>query len=471
MYRFLAVGQQHARRQLETKGAQDAETGFHRGVAEGITLEDLLEVRAPKPTLLTFVSRDQYLSLQGAREAFWEAQKEYEAFGKKDNIELVEDDYKHWLTPKLRLAIYTFFMKQFGVQGDPTEEDVKPLTEEELKVTSTGQVTTSLNSKTIFDENKAESLKLIENLDSSRKNIDKHLGTIKAKAMKISGYQAPGEEGLQPFINGRYQRDGYVIEKWAIRGEGYYAIPILMFIPDNKMVKHPAVVYLNPKGKTDQAYPGGEIEKLVKEGYVVAAADVIGVGETKDNSARGLGLGYTAVLIGRSIPGMQAGDIVRVVNYLKTRSEVNKERIGAVGINEICISLLHAAAFDPSIKNLALIGSPVSYRSIVMNRFYSIGRSERNKKDLGHPYEVNFNWGIAGVLTGYDLPDLIACIAPRKVALSGLKDQMLEPANDQLIQEETAFPAKVYATKNVPENLKFPNSHESLETITDWAFE
>ena len=144
-------------------------------------------------------------------------------------------------------------------------------------------------------------------------------------------------------------------------------------------------MYLDSNGKAAEAKAGGEIEKLVKKGYVVAAPDVLGIGETKDNSVRGLAAGYTAVLLGRSIPGIQAGDIVRVVNYLKTRPEIDKERIGAVGINEICISLLHAAAFDPSIKNITLIGSPVSYRSIAMNRFYRIGLTEGNKKDLGHP--------------------------------------------------------------------------------------
>ena len=71
-----------SRRQLETKGGQDAEAEFYMGLKEGITLEDLLEVRAPKPTLLTFTSRDEYLSLQGAREAFKEAQKAYQCIRK-----------------------------------------------------------------------------------------------------------------------------------------------------------------------------------------------------------------------------------------------------------------------------------------------------------------------------------------------------------------------------------------------------
>jgi len=53
-----------SRRLVETKGVGDAETLFVRGVAEGITFEDLLEVRAPKPTLMTFTTRDEYLPCQ-----------------------------------------------------------------------------------------------------------------------------------------------------------------------------------------------------------------------------------------------------------------------------------------------------------------------------------------------------------------------------------------------------------------------
>lgn len=459
------------RRQLETKGAQDAETEFIRGVAEGITFEDLLEVRAPKPTLLTFTSRDQYLSLQGAREALWEAQKVYRAFGKEENIRLVEDDYKHWLTPKLRLAIYSFFMQHFGMPGDPAEEDVQLLSEEELQVTETGQILTSLNSKMIFDINREKTEKLISDIEESRKDIDTHLEKVKEKAMQISGYLAPGEEVVNPFINGRYERDGYIVEKYAIPGEGNYAIPMLLFIPDNSLEKYPAVVYLHEDGKVVEAHPGGEIESLVKEGYIVAATDVLGVGELKDYSARGLAVGYTGVLTGRSIPGMQAGDIIRVVNYLKTRPEVNPAEIGAIGTGQMCISLSHAAVFSSSIKNLTLLNPLSSYRVVAMNRFYKIGVTERNSEDLGHPSEVDFNWGIAGVLTGYDLPDLIACIAPRKIAMIGIKDQMLEPATDEVVEKDTSFPIAVYSSKNADGNLKILSEYEPVAKVVNWGFE
>ena len=459
-----------SRRQLETKGGQDAETTFYRGVAKGITFEDLLEVRAPKPTLMTFVSRDEYLCLQGAREAYTEAKMAYDMFGQADNLEMVEDDSKHWMTPKIRLAIFSFFMKHFNISGDPAEEEAEMLSEEELKVTPTGQISTFLGGEMIFDVNRKETAKLIENLEKSRKDIEQHLNTVQIKAKEISGFVSPDGSAGKPFINGRYQREGYSVGKYAIRGEGDYAIPILLFVPNDNKEKHSALVYLHPMGKVTEAKPGGEIEKLVKEGYVVAATDVLGIGETKNTAARGITDGYSAVIIGRSVVGIQAGDIVRVVDYLKSLSDVDSLKIGAIGINEMCLPLIHAAAFDPSINNVVLIGSPISYRSIVMNRFYKNGLSIHEGGGFWHPYEVDFSWGVAGVLTAYDLPDLIGCVAPRSVVLAGLKDQMLEPASAELIDQELKFPHSAYSFKKAAENMKVVSSFESLGSLVDWSF-
>jgi cephalosporin-C deacetylase-like acetyl esterase len=458
------------RRLLETKGGQDGESIFPNGVAEGITFEDLLEVRAPKPVLMTFTSRDEYLCLQGAREAFSEAKMTYNALGREDNLAMVEDDSKHWMTPKIRLAIYSFFMKHFNIQGDPSEREAEILSQEELKVTPTGQISTSLGGDMIFDVNKREAEKLIQNLEEDRKSIEKHLSEVKVKAKEISGFIAPAGEEVKPFINGRYQREGYSVGKYTIMGEGDYAIPILLFVPNDNKARHPALIYLHPQGKVTEAKPGGEIEKLVTKGYVVAAADVIGVGETANTAVRDPACGYSAVTIARSVVGIQAGDIIRVVNYLKSKDDIDPSKIGAVGINEMCIPLIHAAAFDTSISNIIFIGSLISYRSIVMNRIFKIGLTPTGNKGTGHPYEVDFAWGVANVLSAYDLPDLLGCLAPRKVAMADLKDQSLKSASDDLIKQDMSFPRAVYSFKGVSENLKIISLCENSDDIYEWCF-
>ena len=460
------------RRLIETKGVGDAEVVLINGLPKGITFEDLLEVRSPKPTLMTFTSRDEYLCLQGAHDALREAKKTYAAFGKGDNLQLVEDDAKHALTPKIRLAMYAFFQKHFNMPGSPAEEKTDLPTVKELTVTPTGQIATYKGGKMIFDLNKAESKKLIGNLEQSRKNIAAHLNKVKIKAKKISGYVTPSRDSEGPFMNGKYQRDGYTVQLDAIAGESReYAIPILLFKPDDDL-KHPAIIYLHSEGKAIDAEPGGPIEKLVKKGYIVAAADLLGVGETKHTAGRGHQLGYTAVLIGRSMIGIQAGDIVRVVNYLKDQSAVDALKIGAIAFNEMCLALLHAAAFDSSIKNISLIGSLISYQSVAMNRLYRIGVTKRpGSDDYWHPYEIDFTWGIASVLTAYDLPDLMGCIAPRKIILADPRDPMLEPATPEMIDKETEFPRSVYSSVQAQGNLRILKKIDDLGSIVHWGFE
>ncbi len=325
----------------------------------------------------------------------------------------------------------------------------------------------------IFDVSRRESAKLIGNLEKSRTDIEKHLSEVRIKAKETSGFIVPPSETGKAFLNGRYQRDGYSVGKYAIMGEGEYPIPILLFVPDNKADRHPALIYLHPRGKVTESKPGGEIEKLVRKGYVVAAADVIGVGETKNTVANGQGkadAGYTALLTGRSVVALQAGDICRVVKFLQKRNDTDSSRIGAVGINEMCLPLIHAAAFDVSINNIALMGSTLSYASIAMNRIYKIGLTTIEQGGKHDPYEIDFAWGVAGVLKAYDLPDLIGCIAPRKVVMTGLKDHALNSASEDLIKQEMSFPLSVYSFMGIPGNLRITPSGENCGELVEWSF-
>jgi len=162
---------------------------------------------------------------------------------------------------------------------------------------------------------------------------------------------------------------------------------------------------------------------------------------------------------------------VRVVNYLKGQSDVDPLKIGAIAFDEMCLALIHAAAFDSSINNVTLIGSLISYQSVVMNRFYRTGVTKRpGSDDYWHPFEIDFTWGIASVLTAYDLPDLIGCIAPRKIVLADIKDPMLEPASVELVNKELDFPRSVYSFKQASGNFRILEKMEDLDSNVNWSF-
>jgi hypothetical protein len=255
-------------------------------------------------------------------------------------------------------------------------------------------------------------------------------------------------------FRGRYNRDNYSIEKYALKGEGSYVIPMILAVPaDGNM--HPAIIYLNSVGKSDSLVRY-HTEQLVNKGFLVAVPDLIGLGETGDLSGYPGRLGYGPVLIGRSLVGIHAGDIVRVVNMLKRRDDVQKENIGSVAFGELCPALLHASAFEPSINKTVLIDAPISYREIISHKVYK--------------YSLSFQWGVAGALTAYDLPDLAACIAPRNLSFINPKNAMKETASTQLINNELDFVRQVYDSNDSPGNFiveKIRNK-DIMQTIINW---
>ena len=81
-----------------------------------------------------------------------------------------------------------------------------------------------------------------------------------------------------------------------------------------------------------------------------------------------------------------------------------------------------------------------------------------------------FNNAVPGALTSYDLPDLIGCMAPSKVSLIALKDQMKQDASPELIQEELSFARAAYARKNASENIVI-REKEDLDLTAGWGHE
>ena len=435
------------RRLLESIGPQDAEQNFYLGVKNGITHADFLEVRAPNPALISAGTRD-FFSIQGARETYAEVRNAYRAFSAEDNVGILEDDWGHGYTLKLREGICAFFQKHLNLPGDPKDENVTVLDPKELNVTATGNVASTFkNMETVFSINQKETQKLMDKIEISRKNIDQRLGEVPMKARELSGYVAPVAE-VKSVFRGRYQRDGYAVEMYALHGEGDYVIPLLLFIPKTGS-NFSSIIYIHPRGKIADAAVEGRIEQLVKKGYLVAAPDVIGTGETESRQSN-----VEAMLIGRSIVGIQAGDVIRVVNFLKSRKDINYNKIGAIAFDEMCPTLLHTAVFDPSISRIILVSPLISYKSVVINKFY----------------EFSFSSAVAGALTAYDLPDLIGCIAPRKIILAEVKDQLKQPASQELIKGEFNFTRSVYSVKNAQDNLKVIPSKDFVEFLK-WLYE
>lgn len=401
-------------RLLQSIGPQDAEQNFFHGISNGIDHGDLLLVRAPRPALMITTTRDMF-SIQGARETAAEVSRIYQAYGEDDHFAMVEDDAPHASTKQNREALYAFFQTHLNNPGKPEDEEVSILSEAEIRVTHSGQIATSLGGETVFSLNQRDAQKNVDALRQARKDLSGHSAAVLKAAKDLSGFREP-DSADEPVFTGRIQRNGYAIEKYFLKGEGDYVIPYLLMIPS--LANGKTILYLHPAGKGAEAGPGGEMEWFVKNGFTVLAPDLPGAGELGAGDFEGdafIGgvshnIWYTSTLIGRSIVGVQAGDIARLVDIVKNKRKA--DAIYGVARAEMTPVLLHAAAFLPSIERIALIEHLTSYLSLVTNRFYHSG------------YVTG---AVAGALRAYDLPDLAATLAPRKLLVAGLTNGSNEP--------------------------------------------
>src|SRR5262249_26886592 len=151
---------------------------------------------------------------------------------------------------------------------------------------------------------------------------------------------------------GTIARDGYHIEKLVYDSEPGIQVPALLFVPDAAgSGRKPALVYFNGRGKA--AGVSDDIEPFVKAGFLVLSIDARGIGETRWNNennptdfTRYFGdydSAMTAILIGKTMPGMRARDITRGVDMLAGRNDVDASAVFGYGKDGGAVPMLYAA--------------------------------------------------------------------------------------------------------------------------------
>ncbi len=295
---------------------------------------------------------------------------------------------------------------------------------------------TALRSETVFTLNRRRAEALAQKLDERRRDLPAHLPAVKAAAARLAGYtplaQEPPPAGV---FTGRYRRNGYAIEKYLLPVGDRYAIPILALVPDQASTK--VVLYLHPRGKSAQAGIGGEMETLMKQGCIVIAPDLIGlpgeigpgvVAKPEEGPPR---LWYGYVLLGKSMVGRQMADVMRVVRFAQARFQVAPKELVGFARGECGPMLLHTAAIEGVFGKIALVEGPLSYRSLVMSPNYA---------------PSYLTAAVPGALTAYDLPDLVACLAPRPVLIADPRDSLAAAAAAAVVAQEMAIATRAFAS-------------------------
>jgi dienelactone hydrolase len=391
------------RRLLETIGPQDAEQNVHGQLAFGMDHADYLMMRAPKPTLILAATQD-FFDIQGTWDSYRQAKRFYTRMGHAERVSLVETDTKHGY-PKAQREAMVRWMRRWLVGKDEAinEPEIKPRPAADYRCTEGGQVMLLDKARSVVDLN----VELNDKLEEKRRDLwKKDKKEALAEVRRLAGVRPLADLAeVKSTDAGTVERKGYKIDKLILQPEPGIRLPALRFRPEK--VTGQRYLYLHGDGKHVDAKPDGPIEKLVTAGHLVLAVDLRGTGETGPAGDGQWGGSFndfmTSYLLGRSMLGMRAEDVLSCARYLAGwDGQKAGGRVALVAIGVDGPPALHAAALEPSLfGTVKLVRSLPSWSDLV-----------RHPQAPGQLINT-----VHGALRAYDLPDLVAVLPKDKVTV------------------------------------------------------
>ncbi|NCB25111.1 MAG: xylan esterase [Bacteroidia bacterium] len=352
------------KRLFQAIGPQDAEQNPWFGIARGIDHADFIHARAPKPTLIISTTND-YFSIQGARETFYEVKNSYAALGMTENVLMVENFGEHESILENRKAMYAFFQKFLNMPGNNEEIETEPFPAEELWSTQTGQVRSSKKGETVSSLNKTY---------FQRKQVPDN--QLQKRITHLAGIEF-NHNLTSSVFTGKVLRDEIVVEKYFLENQlEDYVLPV--YVARKKGTDPEKIlVWIKPEGNVE-FLQSKLINTMINQGYTVISADLPGTGElnnpdyTGDSSIGQVRFNYLfgANLVGKSIAGIQAEAIDLLIQFIHTETRFKLKKIHAWVEGTASVAFLYYTAFNHPFEKSVLITQFPSEKELVDEAIY-----------------------------------------------------------------------------------------------------
>jgi hypothetical protein len=365
----------------------DSEMSLPRFIASGLDHADFLAVSNGIPWLILATEGD-FFTPAGVKPVYEEARRLPGA--EDDKVQMFMGPGKHGTPRETREALYAFLIKWLNPGGgvDHRETAVTLYPDHELQVTSTGQVEFEEGSRWLYE--------VIRDRFRSRKQPR----GVPELITELRRLEVPSN-GRPPAFTVVEQMPGRM--RLNIESEPSVTIAATLYLPASEGRK-PALLLVR------DATTGSLAEAAVSNGAVVLEL------EPRDSPAANdkrpfLGNWMTnarADSIGRNLPAMRAHDILRGVDLLRARKDVDSSQIRAAAREVNGVWLLMAAAADRRIEKIWIDRTP-----------HSLAAS------LDGPIHTRlFDAMIPGFLLHWDLEDLVRATGKRPVLWTDPADWM-----------------------------------------------
>jgi dienelactone hydrolase len=257
----------------------------------------------------------------------------------------------------------------------------------------------------------------------------------------------PERTPLNARITGRIERRDYTIEKILFESRPNYFVSANLYLPKN--VREPRPAHLNvighvKTGKADERYQKMSIAQ-VKNGFVVLTIDQLGQGERQVSDYKSWGeapgnahqiTGIQAFLCDTHVFNFMVWDVIRAIDYLESRPEVDSEKICMTGSSGGGMMTTYILPFDDRIAVSVPTCNPNTW-------------SYRAHANLATEHEEVFFGAFEG---GIDpRGDPLFTHVPKPLLINATTDDDLNPPRG--VWDLSTWLYKSYSAHGVPEKL------------------
>jgi dienelactone hydrolase len=290
--------------------------------------------------------------------------------------------------------------------------------------------------------------------------------TLRTKLTELVGGFPSERAALNPVSLETRVFPGYTREKLVFDSRPGVSVLAYLLLPEK--ARRPAAVMICVPGhgrgvddivgidergheRTDKAgYQHDFAIQVAEAGMAALAIEPMGFGCRRDpvNARQGLGrkacdpVAGGALMIGQTMIGWRVWDVMRTIDYIATRRELDPNRVGCMGISGGGTVTVFSSALDPRIRAALVSG--------YLNTF---------RDSVGSIVHCSDNY-VPGILNWAEMHDLAGLIAPRPLFVeSGEKDDIFPIRASVESFNEVRKIYEVFGAGDRAEQEVFPGEH------------
>jgi dienelactone hydrolase len=300
----------------------------------------------------------------------------------------------------------------------------------------------------------------------TRKQAEAWQKKLHAKLVELLGPFPPSSPSLNVQTLEVREFPGYKREKFVFESSPGLGVVGYLLTPSNAKPPYAAVVSIPGHGRgvddivgiddkgndrTDKSgYQHDFAIQVAEHGMAAVAIEPIAFGCRRDAITRKKGLGTSAcqpvagaaLILGQTMIGWRVHDVMRTIDWIETRPELDARRVGCVGISGGGTCTLFSSALEPRIKAAFVSG----YLNIFRDCIFSLSHCIDNY--------------VPGILQWAEMYDIAGLIAPRPLfAESGERDPIFPIASSRASFERVKKIYEVFDASGVIANETFDDVH------------